>query len=237
MLLQQPMADCQSTRSKGKTRPVEAELTSLPPIAKRVKVGNVNKIVGEIKVTAVSLIQPQDGPPWYQAVFCASLPKSKAVKSKTSKQVWSGRQCDVVTSTLHHKILEKASEAEVERGMLLSDITMVSGLPFWKACLSFENQVLQLELEAIKSSVNISKGHKSRVQTMKNKPWFSGEDFQNRQLKHLAKERVLAELEIATDKDLLNASSVLASIASPGFRRMKILSSTLFYWKQRGNVF
>ena len=33
-------------------------------------------------------------------------------------------------------------------------------------------------------------------------------------MKHIAKERVLAELESATDKDLLKASSVLASIVS-----------------------
>ena len=103
---------------------------------------------------------------------------------------------------------------DADRSLLLSDITMLSDLPFQKAWLSFEDQVLQLELEAIKSSANISKGHKSRVQTTKDKPWFSGEDLQNRQLKHLAKERVLAELGIATDKDLLEASSDLASIVS-----------------------
>ena len=129
------MAGCQNTRSKGNTSPVEAELDSLLPIAKCVKVG---KIVGEIKVTDISLIQSQDGPQWYQAVFYASvsLPKSKQVKFKTSKQVWLGRQCDVVTSTLRQKILEKAPEADVDRSLLVSDITMLSDLPFQKAWLS-----------------------------------------------------------------------------------------------------
>ena len=128
-LLQQQIADHQSTRSKGKTRPGEAELTSLPPTAKRVKVG---KIVGEIKVSSISLIQPQDGPQWYQALFYASvsLPKSKQVKVKTSKQVRLDRQCDIVSSTLRQKILEKASEAEVDRSLLLSDIAFTSDLPF-----------------------------------------------------------------------------------------------------------
>jgi hypothetical protein len=79
------MADHQNTRSKGKTRPVVVELASPPPIAKRLKVGNVKAIVGEVKVTSVALVQPQDGSEWYQGVFFASLPKRKQVNFKTSK--------------------------------------------------------------------------------------------------------------------------------------------------------
>jgi hypothetical protein len=47
---------------------------------------------------------------------------------------------------------------------------MLSGLHFQKAWLSFENQALQVELEAMKLPAKISKGHKSRVHTAKDKP-------------------------------------------------------------------
>ena len=39
------------------------------PMATRRKVGNVNTIVGEVKVTSIALVKPQDGPEWYQGLF------------------------------------------------------------------------------------------------------------------------------------------------------------------------
>ena len=45
-------------------------------------------------------------------------------------------------------------------------------------------------------------------------PWLSGEDLQNFQLKYLTEERVLAELGVATNKVVLQASSVVTSIVS-----------------------
>ena len=86
-LLQQLMADHQNTRSKGKTRPVEAELSGPPQIVKHCKVGNVKAIVRGVKVSSISLVQPQDGPVWYQGLLWATLPNRKSVKIRITKQI------------------------------------------------------------------------------------------------------------------------------------------------------
>ena len=75
----------------------------------------VHPVVGEIKVSSVSLMKPKDGPEWYQAIFWATLPNAKKAICKTTKQIWAGRQCNVITANLRQKILEKAAEAGGEQ--------------------------------------------------------------------------------------------------------------------------
>ena len=76
----------------------------------------------------------------------------------------------MITANLRQKILEKAAEAGVDKSKVDNDIAMLSDLPFEKAYLSFENQVLQQQLEAMKSSNTAISRHKSKAQATKDTP-------------------------------------------------------------------
>ena len=66
--------------------------------------------IGDLKVSVV-LVQPKYGEEWYQGVFLTTLSTKQRCFLKTSKDIWLGRQCDVVMSKLREKIVQKAEEA------------------------------------------------------------------------------------------------------------------------------
>ena len=135
------MANCRNTRSREKTRLVKAEPDDPPERPSKKwsvpdKVDNLDVVVAEIKVSSVLIVKPQDGPKWYQAIFYAVLTNRKVTKCKTTAQVWTGQQCDTVTSTLRLIILDKVAETGINK-MILSGNPTIFWLKFSESMALF----------------------------------------------------------------------------------------------------
>ena len=103
-------------------------------------------------------------------------------------------------------------------------------MPWEKAWVSFENQVLQLQMEQLKLSSAASLGHKSKVNAHLEKKWTAGEDYKDSNSKSRAKSRLISQLELVSGKELAKAQSVLSSVVSElrnelSFDELSILSS------------
>ena len=109
---------------------------------------------------SVVLVQSKDGEEWYQGVFSKTLSTKQICSLKTSKDIWLGRQCDVVMYKLREKIVQKAEEAGLDMHLLESYVCMTHDIPWEKVWLSFEYQVLQQQMRAMKLSTSTSLGHK-----------------------------------------------------------------------------
>ena len=171
-------------------------------------------ILGEIKAVSPKLICRTNEEDWWQGIFSTTLPNKQRVTLRTTKDIWEGKQVDVVMLQLRDKITNKAREQGLDLELIQNDLCMTHTVPWEKAWLSFECQVLQEQLTMNKFSSAASLGHKSKEEAKKNKDWSVGTDYINSSLKHKAKSRVLSELEIVTGKELAKAESVLSSIVS-----------------------
>ena len=126
--------------------------------------------------------------------------------------------------------MEKAKNTGLEDN-LWTDLCMTHEMPWQKAWLLFENEVLQLQMASINQSSKVSSGHKSRVNATQHQPWSVGTNFRDRQSKSRAKIRVLAELEMVSGKELTKVESVLSSVISdltsePDFNETSVLSES-----------
>ena len=138
--------------------------------------------IGELK-SSVVLVQQKDVEEWHQGVFLTTLSTKKICFLKTSKYIWLGFQCDVVMSKLREKNVQKLEESGLDMQILESDVCMTHAIPWEKVWLSFEYQVLQQEMRAMKFSTSTSLGHKSKASANKEKDWSMGTEFNDRYLK------------------------------------------------------
>jgi len=108
----------------------------------------------ELNVASVRLIKPKVGEEWFQGIFKATLPNKQKCYLKTNKDIWVGRQCNVVMSRLRGTMMEKAKNTGLEDN-LRTDLCMTHEMPWQKAWLLFENEVLQLQMASINQSYMI----------------------------------------------------------------------------------
>ena len=107
---------------------------------------------------------------------------------------------------------------------------MNSDLPWKLAWVSFENLVLQTQLQSQTKSLTAAIREKKKKNSKKDLTWSIGSGFASRQCKSTAKLSVLLELENASGKELKKAESILSSIISgltkePGFVERSVLSN------------
>ena len=187
-------------------------------------------MLSNIKVTGVKLITPKDGgEAWYQAMFSVMLEKKK-VQFKTNKEIWLSRECEMVMNRMQQTIKRQAMLLQIDLDSLSEDVLMSSSMPWEKAWVSFENDVLKLQMKQLELSSAASLGHKSKAETTLEKRWTIGEDYKGRQSKFRAKSRLITELELVSSKELVKAQSVLSSVISdmmdePSFDELSVLSS------------
>ena len=115
-------------------------------------------------------------------MFSVTLEK-KRVFLKTNKEMWLSRDCEMAMINMQQKIKQRATQLQIDLDALSTDVLMSSRLPWEKAWVSFENQVLQLEMEQLKLSLAALLGHKSKTDV-----------FKDPSPKYKAKLRVISEL-------------------------------------------
>ena len=222
----------------AKRTPVNQEVPFTSP-ARTHPATKFRPMLGDLKVHSITLVTPKEGgEEWHQAMFSVTLEK-KRILLKTNKEMWLQQQPEIIMSKLRQKIIDRVTELEMDTKAMSSDILMSSSLPWEKAWLSFQNQVLQQQMEAMKRSSATSLGHKSKADAAKEKKWSVGEDFKDPRNKYKAKMRVITELEKVTGKELSKAHSVLSSIVSgltnePGFNELAVLSENT--WKRLASI-
>ena len=59
--------------------------------------------LGEIKAMAAERMSGKDGEDWWRAIFSTTLPNKSRVTFRTTKEVWAGKQHDVVMHDLMGK--------------------------------------------------------------------------------------------------------------------------------------
>ena len=152
-------------------------------------------MLGDLNVSSVTLVTPKDDrKEWYQALFVVTLEK-KRILLKTNKEMWLQQQPEIIMSKLRQKIIDRVTELEMDTEAMSSDILMSSSLPWEKAWLSFQNQVLQQQMEAMKLSLAASLRHKSKADATKEKKWSVAEDFKDPSAKYKSKLRLITELK------------------------------------------
>ena len=83
------------------------------------------------------------------------------------------------------------------------NMCMIHEIPWQNAWLSFENQVLQLQMESMNQSSKVLSGHESRVNATQSQPWSVGTNFRDCQSKSKkAKLCVHAELETVSGEKI-----------------------------------
>ena len=153
-------------------------------------------MLGELRVTSLTHVTPKyGGEEWHQAMFYVMLEK-KRVLLKTNKDMWLSRECEMAMTNMQQKIMHQATKLKIDLDALSSDILMSSSMPWEKAWVSFENQVLQLQMEQLKLSSAASLGHKSKVDAHLEKKWTAGEDYKDRNSKSRSKYCLISELEL-----------------------------------------
>ena len=119
-------------------------------------------ILGEIKAVSPKLIRRTNEEDWWQGIFTTTLPNKQRVTFRSTKEIWEGKQADVVMLQLRDKIINKAREQGLNLEEIRSDLCMMHTVPWEKAWLSFECQILQEQLSMKKLSSAASLGHKSK---------------------------------------------------------------------------
>ena len=101
-------------------------------------------------------------------MFSITLEK-KRIKLKTNREMWEGQQIDTIMEKMRASILNQAMELDINTAILSADILMSSSLPWLKAWQSFQSQVIELQMDAMKLYSVASLGHKSKAAATKEK--------------------------------------------------------------------
>ena len=167
-----------------------------------------------IKANAPEYMQSAEGEGWWRAIFSTTLPNKHRVSFKTMKEIWVGKQVEVVMRGLRERISIAAKAQGLDVDELRKDLCMVNILPWEKAWLSFENQVNKKLLEKGGFSERASRAHETKAEAKRSKDWSVGTDYSSFSAKSKAKSRLLSELEIVCEKELAKAESVLSAVVS-----------------------
>ena len=171
--------------------------------------------LAEIKAFAPEYMNSADGESWWRVIFSTTLPNKSRVTFKSTKEIWVGKQVEVVMCEMRERISAAATAQGIDVDELVQqNLCMVDILPWEKAWLSFENQVFQKLLKKDVYSERTSRGNDTREEAKRSKDWSVGTDYPNSKAKSNAKIRLLSELEIVCEKEVAKAESVLSAVVS-----------------------
>ena len=77
---------------------------------------------------------------------------------------------------------------------------MNASMPWEKAWVSFENDVIKLQMEQLNLSSAASLGHKLKAEATLEKKWTMGADYKDKHSKFRAKSHLLTKLELVSGK-------------------------------------
>ena len=164
----------------------------------------------------------------YTVYFSRAINGYPRLKIQSSKDIWNSECPATLTKEMAHAdIMNIASESNLNCYADVGNYYMQNDTPWEYLWAKAENDIKKFEIDTGRNVRHALKGHNKRAETTRSRNWERGIVFNSADAKWQAKESVMKQLEISSEKQLSKAESILSGIITNLAKKQGLKTASL----------